>query len=326
MNIIELVDYASKLNIEIIPEIDMPAHFRAAIAAYPYLACREEIKPVPWYFATPKDVPNSKEDYARIACAGKESTFEFIFNIIDELVEIFPSKYFHIGGDEAPKDEWKKCPHCQERIKKEALSDEEDLQAYFNKRVSDYLKSKGKTLICWNDALHSLSGNDRSIVCQYYQNQRDVLSEQHINENGKMIISKFKGFYFDMPYKEVSLKQAYNYKILQAGLNENNAKNILGVECALWTEWIPNKEKLDFQTYPRLEACAEQGWCINKTPYKNFLKRLKHFKKILDKLNVYYAKDIITQAPFYLKEKWRRIWYAKDTQVELNYQKKFGNK
>lgn len=196
------------------------------------------------------------------------------------------------------------------------------MQAYFNKRVSDYLKGKGKTLICWNDALHSPKGNDRSIVCQYYQSGRDKLSEQHVDEGGKMIMSKYHGFYFDMPYKEVSLKQAYNYKILQAGLNENNAKNILGVECTLWTEWIPVMEKLHFQMYPRLEACAEQGWCKNKTSYKNFLKRLKSFKQILDKNNIFYAKDLITKAPFHLKEKWRRIWFAKDTQVEIKYQKK----
>lgn len=318
----ELVAYAEKLNVEIIPEIDMPAHFRAAIAAYPHLACREEKRPVPWYYATPQAIPDSAKNYARIACAGKESTFRFIFDVIDELTELFPSKYFHIGGDEAPKDEWKKCPHCRARIESEGLKNEEDLQFYFNKRVSDYLKSKGKTLICWNDALHSESHADRSIVCQYYTAGRDISAEKHLSDGGKVIISRFKGFYFDMCYKEVSLKNAYKYKVLQDGINENNAKNVLGVECTLWTEWIPDKEKLDFQMYPRLEACAEQGWCTKKTSYGNFLARLKNFLPVLSGFGIYYARDFIVNAPFIIKEKRRKIWYAKNTQVEFEYQKR----
>lgn len=318
----ELVAYAAKSNIDIIPEIDMPAHFRAAIAAYPLLACREEKRPVPWYYATPQAIPDSAQNYARIACAGKESTFNFIFDIIDELAELFPSEYFHIGGDEAPKDEWKKCPHCRARIKSEGLKDEEDLQFYFNKRIADHLKSKGKTLICWNDALHSRSFANRNIVCQYYTCGRDEFAEKHLSEGGKVVISKYQGFYFDMCYKDVPLKNAYKYKILQNGINESNAKNIAGVECTLWTEWIPDKEKLDFQMYPRLEACAEQGWCEKKTSYGKFLARLKNFLPVLEGFGIYYARDFIVHAPCALKEKRRKIWYAKNTQVEFEYQKR----
>lgn len=318
----ELVAYASRLNIDIIPEIDMPAHFRAAIAAYPHLACREEKRPVPWYYATPQAIPDAAKNYARIACAGKERTFEFIFDIIDELTQLFPSEYFHIGGDEAPKDEWKKCPHCQAKIKSEGLKDEEDLQFYFNKRISDYLKSKGKTLICWNDALHSESYADASIVCQYYTYAHDAYVEKHLSSGGKAVISKFQGFYFDMCYKDVPLKNAYKFDILQNGITKSAAKNIQGVECTLWTEWIPDKEKLDFQMYPRLEACAEQGWCVQKTSYRKFLARLKNFLPVLDAFGIYYARDFIVNAPLALKEKRRKIWYAKNTQVEFEYQKR----
>lgn len=136
------------------------------------------------------------------------------------------------------------------------------------------------------------------------------------------MISKYQGFYFDMCYKDVPLKNAYKYKILQNGINESNAKNIAGVECTLWTEWIPDKEKLDFQMYPRLEACAEQGWCEKKTSYGKFLARLKNFLPVLEGFGIYYARDFIVHAPCALKEKRRKIWYAKNTQVEFEYQKR----
>lgn len=274
----DIVAYAKERNIMIVPEIDFPAHFVAAIASYPELSCEGkqiEVSPVHFEFAKV------------IACAGKESTYEFMYDVIDELSELFDAPYFHIGGDEVPKAKWKKCPCCQEVIKRENLSGEEDLQGYVNNKLAVYLKRKNKKLIGWNEILKSKK-LDSSIVVQYWTYHNDKRVLEHLESGGEAIISKHQAFYFDMTYLQNNLKTTYEYSHEKYGLKD--CQGILGVECALWTEWIFSLERLQFQMYPRLFAFSEVAWTPEEEKdYMNFRKRVDDFIPTLEYMGKIYC-------------------------------------
>lgn len=306
----EIVEYARRLNITIIPEIDMPAHFAAAMASYNYLACREIPCEVHWFFGGA--VPNSMgwKDWNRSACAGKESTYQFIFDIIDEVCELFPAPFFHIGGDEAPKDEWKNCPHCQKRMKENGLKDVEELQGYFNNRVGEYLKSKGKRLIVWNEALCA-ENLDKSIIGQYWTPQKDKNIRKHLENGGETIISKHQAFYFDMCYSQYPLKNTYKFEPTKRMVPEKYINQVQGLEGELWTEWVENREQIDLQLFPRTLALSEVCWTTDrKKNMHEFLQRVNEHKKLLSKLGVNYAEDEVSMPKGFLKRKKEMaVWY-----------------
>ncbi len=281
----EIVQYASRLNINIIPEIDMPAHFGAAIAAYPWLSCRDVEIEVPIVHG---GSPEKNGIGQVIACAGKESTFRFIYDVLDEVCALFPAPYVHIGGDEAPKGEWKKCPHCQKTIEEMGLKDEENLQGYFNNKIAVYLKRKGKRMIGWNEILTS-SKLDNSIIAEYWTSRRDMKVENYLLSGHDVIIAKHQAFYFDMPYAQNNLRTTYEFEPekynITAGL-----KGILGVEGALWTGWIATEDRLNYQLYPRMQALSEVAWTpAENRNYKDFIDRLKKHLPILDRYDVVYC-------------------------------------
>lgn len=294
----DIVEYARERGIMIVPEIDFPAHCAAAIAAYKFLACRELDTEVPGYFGGL--IPQWKEfnrRWNRTVCCGKESTFEFIFSVLDEVCELFDAPYMHMGGDEAPKNEWKECPKCQQVMKENKLDDEEELQGWFENRISDYLKKKGKKLIGWNEILkaNNISTGDKNIVVQYWTPKRDKNAENYVNSGGEMILSNHQSFYFDMTYAEIPLDKTYNYSPEDFGINSDNADNILGCEGELWSEWIADREKLDLCSFPRMQALAEVAWSPKeKTDFSDFKARLDDYKLTLDKLGINYAVDRIS--------------------------------
>lgn len=278
----DIVTYAGKRNIVIVPELDMPAHFAAALAAYPELSCTGKV------IETPVRYSGELSDFGLLACAGKASTYKFIYDVIDEMCEMFPAPFFHIGGDEAPKKEWKKCPDCQKVIADNGLKDEEDLQGYFNNKIALYLKAKGKRLIGWNEILMS-DKLDSSVVAQYWVPARDKRTEKHAADGRDIIISKHQAFYFDMPYAMRNLKTTYEFEPEDINLRDSDG-GIMGVEGAIWTEWIQRRERLDFQLFPRMEALAEVAWSKKEhRNYSDFKSRLKDFLVVLDKMGVTYA-------------------------------------
>lgn len=265
----ELVSYAEKYAVEIIPEIDMPGHLLGAISQYPYLSCS----------GNAVKVRNSWGVERIIACASKEETFKFLTDVIDEVTEIFPCEYFHIGGDEVPKDEWKKCPSCQKKIKELGLKNENELQGWFENKVIDYLECKGKQVLIWDENL-GVSPASKKTVLQLWRNELNrAQSFEWIKNHGKMLISYGKHFYFDYPYGRTSLKKTYEFLPENIKLKQSDFAHILGQEAAVWTEWIRNKEKYEFMLYPRMQAFAENCWSENADDYSDFEKRLKsHFE------------------------------------------------
>jgi hexosaminidase len=274
----EIVAYASERHIMIVPEIEMPGHSLAALASYPELTCS----------GGPVEVATHFGIFPDIFCAGQESVFAFLQDILDEILELFPSPYIHIGGDEAPKKRWKGCPHCQERIRKEGLKDEHALQVYFTNRIAAYLDSKGRHVMGWNEILQdSLVGG---AVVQYWVGGRKRLLEAIRNEKRAVVMSTYLDAYLDHSYRLMPLSRAYCYEPIPAELGENEAGSILGLEFPLWSEWVPNRARLDYQAYPRLTAMAETGWTQKyKKDFKDFRRRLEIFLGRLDRLGVRYA-------------------------------------
>ncbi len=278
----EVVAYAAKRNINIIPEIDMPGHFVAAIACYPELSCTEE----------KVDVSDRWGVLDNIACCGKENIYRFVKDIIDELCELFPYPYFHIGGDEVPKDHWKVCPNCQKKIRELGLKDENALQSYFNNVISAYLKEKGKHTVGWNEILEG-ENLDNSIIPQWWILLDDSIREKKWIEDGNQIILSLVDYvYMDHAFAIRPLKKTYSFGPEVFGVE--NESNILGVEAPQWTEYIRDTQKLDMNTFARLVAMSEVGWTAaeNKN-YDDFERRLENLRGYFSSIHAPIAPQFI---------------------------------
>lgn len=247
----EIVRYAAERNIEVIPEIELPGHCRAALSAYPKLGCTKKQLEVPDFYGVFQDV----------YCAGEEETFMFLENVLSEVISLFPGKYIHIGGDEVPKTRWSECPACQSRIRTEGLSDEHGLQSYFISRIHRFLKSKGKVMIGWDEILEG--GMDQDAIIEVWRGHEKA---GEALANGNKIIQTL---YFDSKPATLTLEKTWHYDPSEVHDNEN----ILGAECPLWTEWV-NSHNLDYMMYPRLQAFAEVLWNRGES-YAGFRKRLQ---------------------------------------------------
>ena len=269
----EIIQYAQQRYIQVIPEIEIPGHCSAVIASYPEVSCT----------GNKIEVKTKSGIYRDIYCPGKEQTFTFLENILMELIDLFPSNIIHIGGDETPKDRWKKCSDCQARIKKEGLKNEKDLYFYFINRIINFLKSRGKIIIGWNQILNN--SLDNATIIQWWVGRKRKLLK-NIKDGRKVIISKMSHSYLDYNYLVFPLHRFYKFKQIPRKLEQECHKNVLGIEAALWTEWVPNLERLGWQVFPRLFASAEVGWTQNEFKnYRNFKQRLPNlleYLKILD--------------------------------------------
>lgn len=244
-----VIEYARVRGMEIIPEIDMPGHTRSMIAAYPHLSC----------FGEKTELCQFGGIFEKILCPGKDETFEFIEKLLTEVCALFPDDRFHIGGDEAPKTEWKKCPHCKARMEALGLTDYEDLQGYFTKRVVAILKKHGKRAVCWNDVLESKDVDTENII-QYWTAQHEAPVPAFIERGGKVIFSNMSALYFDYPHGINSLNKVYHYQPVVMGKSYADSPNMLGYEAALWSEQVKTPEHLEELLFPRLYAVSEIAW------------------------------------------------------------------
>ena len=261
----ELVEYCDSLGIQIVPEVDLPGHVTAMLAAYPKLGCT----------GAPVEVETKAGIFYDILCAGKESTYEFIENLLDELMELFPGDMFHIGGDEAPKARWKECRQCAEKMQALGLDTAAQLQGYMDNRLAKFLKSRGRRTMVWNEAAYG--GNlDPGIVLQLWTEDKSGKIREHLQKGGKVLLSEMMHSYCDYPYGFISLKSVYEADFSSKAMDGGSMDNILGTECLLWAEYIRDTKTLESKAWPRFAASAEVGWCGEARPgYESFAQRME---------------------------------------------------
>ena len=289
----EMVAYAAERQVEIVPEIDMPAHSNAALAAYPKLACPV----VKEYFGVLPGLGGRNSEI--IYCAGNDSVFTFLQNVMDEIMELFPSRYIHIGGDEAQKTHWKQCPLCQARMKKEQLANEEDLQGYFMKRISDYVRSKGREVIGWDELTNSSFLPDNSIILGWQgfgqaalkaaeEGHRFIMTPARI-----MYLIRYQGPQWFEPltyFGNNTLKDVYDYEPVQKDWKPEYASLLMGVQGSMWTEFCNKPEDVDYLLFPRLAAVAEVAWTQpDKKDWALFLKGMDRYNEHLAEKGIVYA-------------------------------------
>jgi len=276
----EVVAYANERHINIVPEIEMPGHTLSSLAAYPQFSCTGGPFDVAIMWGVMKD----------IYCAGNDSTFLFLQDVLDEVVSLFTGKYIHIGGDEAPKDRWKECPKCQARIKSEGLKDEHELQGYFTKRIAGYLASKGKTVIGWDEVLQG--GLAPGMIIQSWQSFQGATDAAKIGHY--TICSPASHTYLNHDPEDLDVRVAYSFKPIPDDLTPDEQKFVLGGEANLWTEHAP-QETVDGKLFPRLLALAEVFWNnpLNKD-YDEFYKRVQNSYKDMEALGIEYGRETKT--------------------------------
>ncbi|MFH1747765.1 MAG: family 20 glycosylhydrolase [Planctomycetota bacterium] len=280
----EIVAYAQSRYVTIVPEIEMPGHSVAALAAYPELSCT----------GGPFDVSTRWGVHKEVYCAGDEQTFEFLENVLSEVVELFPSEFIHIGGDECPKQRWEACPKCQARIKAEGLKDEHELQSYFIRRIEKFLNSKGKRLVGWDEILEG--GLAPNATVQSWRGMDGAVAAAASGHD--VITSPTSHCYLDyaqvrlpgeptwMGY--VDLETCYSFEPTPLQLMPAQAAHVLGVEGNMWTEHAP-QERVDWQAFPRLCALSEVGWSpADRRDWDDFSARLRTHYRRLDALGVTY--------------------------------------
>lgn len=268
----EIVKYAADRYITVIPEIEMPGHASAAIAAYPKLSCFPDEATMPgkgvkdWAGPqTGKQVQQGWGVYPDVFCPS-DYTFNFLENVLDEVMTLFPSKYIHIGGDECPKDNWKRSEFCQNLIKEKGLKDEHGLQSYFIQRIEKYLNSKGRNIIGWDEILEGGLAPNATVMSWRGEKGGIEAAEQ----NHDVIMTPTTYVYFDYAQTKnedslviggfLPLSKVYNYNPLPSELSNDKHKFILGAQANVWTEYMDNPGKVEYQIFPRMTALSEVLW------------------------------------------------------------------
>lgn len=286
----EIVEYAAKHYVTVIPEIEMPGHARAAIACFPHLSCGLEDN---YELATKWGV------FRQVYCT-KDETFDFLEDVLAEVMELFPSQLIHIGGDECPKWSWKKCPHCQMMLRKHGLDDEFELQSYFIRKIERFINSKGRSIIGWDEILQGgLAPN--ATVMSWLGEEGGIKAAR---QGHYAVMAPHTKYYMDYyqgdPDTEslcmghfVPLKEVYEYNPVPEILNTQERKYIKGVEACVWTEYMKTPQRVEYMAFPRAIAVAESGWSnpLAKN-WKSFTERLENHFKRLDIKGVNYSTNV----------------------------------
>jgi hexosaminidase len=288
----EVVAYAAARYIEVIPEIEMPGHSVAAITAYPWLACN----PVSFETGKPHEVRQVWGVSRDIYCAGNDSVFTFLQDVLTEVMQLFPSRYIHIGGDEAPHDAWKKCAKCQRRIQEEGLKDEAELQSWFIRKMEKFINAHGKKLIGWEEIMHG--GLTPNATVHSWLGTKSGLEASKMGND--VIMSPYSHLYFD-GYQADSkiepqaigywtpLDTVYAFEPQHPLMTDEDAKHLLGAQANLWTEFIATEPYFEYMVYPRMDALAEITWTPkNKKDFDGFQRRLTNQFQRYDRWKINY--------------------------------------
>ncbi|MGB0882216.1 MAG: family 20 glycosylhydrolase [Vicingaceae bacterium] len=310
----EIVAYAQERHVTIIPEIELPGHSQAAIAAYPHLSCTGK----------QVDVANDWGVFKEIYCAGNDSVFIFLEDVLTEVMELFPSEYIHIGGDEAPKFRWEHCSKCQKRIKDNKLKDEHGLQSYFISRIEKFLNKNGRQLIGWDEILEG--GLSPNATVQSWRGMEGGITAA--NSGHDAIMSPTSHAYFDYDLKAIDLEKVYNFDPIPEELAAEKHHFIIGGECNMWTEHVPDEANLDSKVFPRLLAMSEVLWSYpEERNYEAFYNRVQNHYPILKNLGVNYGfENISATITSYINKDGivRIIPKAGNKDLTLKYQWKYG--
>jgi hexosaminidase len=281
----EVIKYAASRFVNVVPEIEMPGHSTAAISCYPEISCT----------GGPFEVGTLWGIYYDVYCAGNDKTFQFLQDVIDEITELFPGKYIHVGGDEVPKDRWSHCPKCQARIKQENLKDENELQSYFIKRMEKYITSKGKKLIGWDEILEG--GLPPEATVQSWRGIKGAIVAA--KQGHDVVVSPTSNCYFDYPVDVTDLEKVYSFDPVPSELTTEDRKHVLGSEGNMWSEYAPQNQ-IDDRLFPRLLALSEVVWTYPKDRnIEEFKQRLQNHYNRLDVLGVEYG---LETKPFDLQK------------------------
>lgn len=298
----EIIAYCNARNMQVIPEFDIPGHSQAAIACYPWLGC----------FGRELEVATHTGVKHDILCAGKESTYRFVFDIIDEITELFGenTRYIHLGGDEAVKTRWKICPDCQAKMRELGLETEDQLQAHFMGRVADYVAGKGFTPIMWNETDLSLPCHDKMVWQLWTTGNGAVTTHDIVSAacaRGGFINSDSAYVYIDLPYADVSLEKSYAFVPVPDCADKSK---LCGAETTLWTEYVPDFRTACKRTLPRLPAIADKMWGGYGGDFKEFLQRLDFTERFFTSCG--YVGSLRRQAmPGKLRAFFQKIWFER---------------
>jgi hexosaminidase len=282
----EVVQYATLRKITIVPEIEMPGHAMAALTAYPEFSCN----------GGPFTVPGKWGVFDDVFCP-KEETFQFLEKVLDEVCTLFPGKFIHIGGDECPKTRWKTCKNCQKRIQDENLKDEHELQSYFIQRMEKYLNGKGRQIIGWDEILEG--GLAPKAAVMSWRGTEGGIEAARLKH--PVVMTPGSHCYFDHyqgnPRQETvaiggftPLEKVYQYDPIPADLNAEERKYILGAQANVWTEYIPNKEHVEYMALPRMAAMAEVLWSYpEKRDYADFFRRIERLEETYENKGYNYS-------------------------------------
>ena len=296
----EIIDYAAAKGIEIIPEIDLPGHMLAALACFPELGCT----------GGPYDVWGRWGIADDVLCVGKEETMKFLEDVLAEVADLFPSEYVHIGGDECPKVRWETCPHCQAKIAELGLKDDDKhkaehyLQSYVTNRMEQFLSTKGKKIIGWDEILEGEIAPNATVMS--WRGVEGGLEAVRMGHDAIMV--PYTHLYLDYYQSKdtaneplaiggyVPVELVYSFEPFTEDMTDEEKSHILGIQANLWTEYIPTDAQLEYMLLPRLSALSEIQWCEPENKdYERFLGNMESMRKIYDILGYNYAKHIFSK-------------------------------
>jgi hexosaminidase len=298
----DIVQYAKEQFVNIVPEIEMPGHCLPALSAYPELGCRVPNRPV-----------------NNVLCPANPKALEYAKAILDETMELFPSQYIHIGADEVNRANWKLCPDCQALMNKEGLTDDAELQSWFVRQMDAYIRSKGRTLVGWDEILEGGLAEGATVM-----SWRGIAGGIEAAKQGKhVVMSPTSHCYFDFPYATTSTEHVYSFNPIPTELNAQQGQLVLGGQANVWTEWIENTDRVEYMIFPRMAALAETLWIPRKSQnWADFRTRLLPYIKRLNAKGIDYhplAPNFTDRAVIFDRSSEIKVPVEKDSPWPLRY-------
>lgn len=314
----EIVKYAQALGIEIIPEVDLPGHATALLAAMPQLSCKGGT-----FEAYPEELPlnQRKRGNENMLCIGNPESIRFAQEVVDALIQIFPSKYIHLGGDEVPTAIWEKCPKCQALYKKEGMKEPGELQDYFTRKMSEYIRSKGKIMVGWDEINDRHAATPEDMLTVWRDN--GLKAQKAALERGiPVVMCPQHGCYLDWGYAGNSTRKVYEWDPVTSQVTPEQEALVKGGQGALWTERVATQDRVEWMLYPRLAALSEVFWTnASKRNWDDFYRRITDFYPVMRKMGInFYEDDALNEKEFApTQEKPMLIRPASiDTNIPLN--------